>query len=258
MWQAVVGDSLKKQLEKTEQTEEKPTHERVEGLFGIGGEPGNGGHGGGGPANLTSWEGIVAAACFAEGTPVLMADGRRQTIETVKVDDRVMSVDGSPATVSRTTVRESNHWREIRYQVVGGKQSSDHIRRLRTTDEHYFWAVDREWTLAANLVAGDTLILSGGELGKVVSNKRFNVPLKVYNFDVEGTKSYFANDTLVYQECGGPDRDDRVTAWLRDLLEDWGKPRSLLSLPGGDPPGSELIIPRAKPAIEGTRQRRPL
>ncbi|MBW2107248.1 MAG: hypothetical protein JRI36_01100, partial [Deltaproteobacteria bacterium] len=244
------------------QTKKKATHEHYEGLFGTGGVPGNGGHGGAGPANLTSWEGIVAAACFAEGTPVLMSDGGQRPIESVVAGDKVMAVDGTPATVIRTTVRESNHWREILYRVIGGKAHRDPVRRLRTTDEHPFWVMGREWITASGLNVGDILALSQDGFGEIISSRRFDVPVKVYNFDVEGAKSYFANGALVYQGCGGPRENDRVTVWLRNILKHWGDDgRFVLSGPAGDSPGPEpgkTIVPRVIPGADLARQRRPL
>ncbi len=258
LWEAIVGDSLKKLLEKTEQTETKPTWEKEEGLFGVGGEPGNGTGGpeGEGPKSLTSWEEIVKAACFAEGTPILMADGGQQPIESLTRGDRVMGPDGVPATVSRTTVRESDHWREIRYRALGQNGGDSGLLRLRTTDEHQFWVAGKEWVSAGRIAAGDTLVLSGGELGEVVSTQRFDESVKVYNFDVEGVRSYFANGALVFQECGSAGKEHPVTVWLRGILRSGSKNPAVVARPPGA--ASKERVPRAVSGIEVENQRRPL
>ena len=102
------------------------------------------------------------------------------------------------------------------------------------------------------------VILADGSLGEIVSSRRFDETLKVYNFDVERTKSYFANGALVYQECGGPGRDDLVTAWLRGILKDWGESRSILALPGGDPPEPVGNHKTVSTGNDMASQRRPL
>ena len=164
-------------------------------------------------------------ACFAAGTPVNMADGSRQIIETLKVGDRVLSLDGSSAPVTRTYIRETDHIREIRYRVREETVSNPTdgqghviVRRLKTTDEHLFWVQGREWMPARRIRAGDSIVLANGVKAEVIGSERFERKAVVYNFDVEGFKSYFANDALVYQECGG-DPDDAVIAWMRRYLK---------------------------------------
>jgi len=174
--------------------------------------------------------------CFTAGTPIRMSDGSQQTIETVKVGDMVMALDGSPARVSRTYVRESDHMREIRYRVTGssGLNAVDSlpqadIRRLETTDEHLFWVEGNEWMPAFRTNTGDIIILADGKKAELLSSERFELPTIVYNFDVEGYESYFANDAFVYQECGGRP-DDPVSNWIRQFLGNWGEPESKLRL----------------------------
>ena len=61
-------------------------------------------------------------------------------------------------------------------------------------------------------------MLGKGVNAEVIGSERFEREAVVYNFDVEGFKSYFANDALVYQECGG-DPDDAVNSWMRQYLK---------------------------------------
>ena len=57
-----------------------------------------------------------------------------------------------------------------------------------------------------------------GVKAEVIGSKRLKRKAIVYNCDVEGFKSYFANEALVYQECGDYP-DDAVIAWTRWYLK---------------------------------------
>lgn len=127
-----------------------------------------------------------------------------------------MTFDGKKAPVSRVKTRQGEHIRELRYRHLEG----DHLmRRLRTTDEHQYWVMNRNrWLLAKDLEAGDRLMLPDGEKAEIYETIRYPVKAKVYNLDVAGYETYFANGVLVYQDCGGQTTDrvnERLQAYLR-------------------------------------------
>jgi hypothetical protein len=167
-----------------------------------------------GPAITT---GTGGPGCFAAGTPILMADGTRRPIETIQPGDSVRGFDGTAAMVSRVKVREADHVRELRYR---DSAPEGRLRRLRTTDEHQYWVMNRDrWMPARDLQVGDRLMLPGGADAEIVETVRYPAGTAVYNFDVAGSESYFANDVLVYQECGGRTTagvDARLRAYLRE------------------------------------------
>ncbi|MCP3866752.1 MAG: hypothetical protein GY703_01370, partial [Gammaproteobacteria bacterium] len=196
-----------------------------------GGSTGGGGGGGGffssfgggggsgfcafcGPRIGTAYE---RDGCFAAGTPILMADGSRQAIESVLPGDMVATFDGGNARVKRVKVRDTDHLRELRFREIGGEQT---LRRITTTDEHRFWAMNRDrWLLAGDIQVGDRLMLVGGTEAVITATRRYSEETKVYNFDVVDYETYFANDVLVYQDCNGQTArrvDDRLRAWLQD------------------------------------------
>ncbi len=152
--------------------------------------------------------------CFAADTPVRMADGSVKPIQDVRKGDRVMSVDGTPAPVDRTYVRRVEAVRELRYRSEGGAAG---VRRLVTTDEHRFWVAGKGWTPARALSFGDELVLYGGVRGVVEANESIEQPSTVYNLDVAGYRSYFANDALVHQRCWAGE-NDLITWKLRQEL----------------------------------------
>jgi Pretoxin HINT domain len=74
---------------------------------------------------------------------------------------------------------------------------------IRTTGEHPFWVVNKGWTSAQHLQAGDLLFqLSGGWL-RVGSATWAQERATVYNFEVENTHSYFVGElgALVHNSC---------------------------------------------------------
>lgn len=87
------------------------------------------------------------------------------------------------------------------------------MRSLETTDEHLFWVEGKEWIPARKVEIGDNLIAPEGEPWKVVRNERFNRPVRVFNFDVEKYRTYFANGVLVHERCGTL-KDDPVKMML--------------------------------------------
>jgi hypothetical protein len=92
------------------------------------------------------------------------------------------------------------------------------LHRLRTTDEHQFYVVGRDaWVAASELTVGDTLLLPDGSTAELLETGRRSGSERVYNLVVADYESYFANDVLVYQECGGR-TTERVAERLRRHL----------------------------------------
>ncbi|MDX2441670.1 MAG: polymorphic toxin-type HINT domain-containing protein, partial [Desulfobacterales bacterium] len=170
-------------------------------------------------------------SCFAAGTPIQMADGNQQPIESIRPGDSVVSFDGTSALVSRIKKRETDHIRELRYKEI----QTGIVHRIRTTDEHQFWIMNHnDWALAADIRINDTILLSNGTTASVIETVRRPSSQIVYNFDVAGYQSYFANNVLVYQECGGQTADlinQRLRAFLEHLRSEQKISKAIL--PGG-------------------------
>ncbi len=153
--------------------------------------------------------------CFVEGTPILMADGSRKPIEKIALRDEVLTFNNTQGAVTRVYKRETDHLRELRYRNVKTGQ----LYRVETTDEHHFWLQNREnWVFAGELKVGDVLALPDGQFARIELTERRAIDTVVYNFDVEDYQSYYANDALVYQQCG-METDQTVT----EQLQSWQK-----------------------------------
>jgi hypothetical protein len=185
------------------------------GTGGGGYGPDSGG-GSGGPYRPNWDSGRGGPGCFAAGTPILMADGSRRPIETLMAGDRVRAFDGSTAAITRVKVRNSDHLRELRYR----SPETGLLHRLQTTDEHQFYVLgDDAWVAAGELAVGDTLLLPDTGAAALVETWRVPAASPVYNLVVADYESYFANDVLVYQECGGRTTEQVAERLRRHLAE---------------------------------------
>ena len=141
----------------------------------------------------------AASQCFVAGTPVLASD-ETIPIETVLAGMQVWAMDpetGEKAlkTVVRTFVNESD---ELIHVHTGAEE-------IICTPEHPFYVPAKGWTGAAQLRAGDILVLSNGSYVTVekIQHEILEDPVKVYNFEVEDFHTYFVGESsvLVHNDC---------------------------------------------------------
>ncbi|MEM7001669.1 MAG: Ig-like domain-containing protein [Pseudomonadota bacterium] len=185
----------------------------------IAGSDGNRGNGGRAPSGGGRFVGgFGGPGCFAEGTPVTLANGSRKAIETLQIGDLVETPLG-PRPIERTYQIESDHIRELRLRPIDEKGGS--LRLIRTTDEHLFWVDEQGWATAGDLRAGQILQLDDGVEAEIIETIRQNTPQTVFNIDVEQAHSFFANDALVYQKCGADMEAlaDAATEQIRLLVD---------------------------------------
>ena len=145
---------------------------------------------------------LAGGACFVAGTAVLTSEGLN-AIENLKAGDMVWAENpetGEKALkeVVQTFVRESD---ELVHIVVAGKQ-------ITTTPEHPFYVPRKGWTGAAQLRAGDILVLSNGKYVTVekVQHELLESPVTVYNFEVADFHTYYVGElsVLVHNACKAP------------------------------------------------------
>ena len=128
---------------------------------------------------------------FAAGTLVLSASGL-VPIEQIAVGQHVLSRNESsyadrPQAVTYTTSRQASGYQQL--VTEGGS--------YRVTGEHPVWLQGKGWTPAEQVQAGD--VLAGERLDSVVvSNQAVAQPLRVYNFSVGRTPSYFAGPVGIW------------------------------------------------------------
>ncbi|ACL03175.1 Fibronectin type III domain protein [Desulfatibacillum aliphaticivorans] len=135
--------------------------------------------------------------CFAQGTPVLMADGKEKPIELVGAGDNVMGFDGKPDRVRRKTKRRSPSLREMWVEMEDGL-----VQRIVTTDAHLFYTRENGWTKAREVEVNDILSRPGNLPAVVTRNRAIDKEADVYSLDVTRNRSFFAGGVLVHERCG--------------------------------------------------------
>ena len=181
-------------------------------------------------ALLARLQDSVDGTCFPAGTPIEMADGSSLPIEEVRASDWVMSFDSETMTkVPRQVVRvfrgETTEWFELDFEVDGVAKT------LTATPGHPFLKSDGTFAPIAELIDasgraeivlrdGNTVIAqarlvsysaeTAGQYEQAFSvASAGNVALApapidawaTYNFEVEGTHTYLAEQVCVHNRC---------------------------------------------------------
>ncbi|MBR0226233.1 MAG: hypothetical protein IJL92_09270, partial [Thermoguttaceae bacterium] len=139
--------------------------------------------------------------CFVAGTPVLMADGSRRAIETLRPGDLVLAADqlnpeSAPAPAKVVRFFDNGEKTVVRLRFEG--------QELVCTPEHPFYVLGKGWIRADGLVEGDLCLSAKGESVAFVSREELAEKRRVYNIEVEGAHTYFVGDNdgvLAHNVC---------------------------------------------------------
>ena len=133
-------------------------------------------------------------------------------IETIQKGDMVWAWDEETGDVALKEVVETyvNETDELIHVFINGEE-------IVTTPAHPFYSPVKGWTAAVHLRAGDILVLVNGEYVVVekVQHEILEVPVTVYNFQVEYYHTYYVTNSgvLVHNVC-----DTASSAKLRSNL----------------------------------------
>lgn len=138
--------------------------------------------------------------CFVAGTKVLMADGSKKNIEDVTSYDSLMTSDGPQEVMKRYVI-----------PYKGKLYAFNNSRNYFVTPTHPFmttegWkSLDPEGTQrespgiqVSKLEIGDNLVLHGDRYMTLTSLDSVSTSTTVYNFGVNGTHDFYADDYLVH------------------------------------------------------------
>ena len=147
----------------------------------------------------------AATSCansFTADTPVLMADGKEESIADVKVGDKVLATDPQTGrTEARPVVALIRH--SGKHTMVDLTLSDG--SKISTTDHHPFWdATTRTFTEAIDLRVGDQVLSDHGRTLTVSAEHIYDRSLTAYNLQIDGIHTYYAGGTpvLVHNSCG--------------------------------------------------------
>lgn len=137
--------------------------------------------------------GCNGSGCFLAGTMVETPEGPKD-IEKLRTGDTVLSAD-SWGNVREATITSTYRNFAREFLVING--------RLRVTATHPF-RVGSKWVDAGQLRVGDTLVNRAGKGEVVLSKRLIQKGVRVYNVEVAGDHTFFANGLLVHNKSGDP------------------------------------------------------
>ena len=131
---------------------------------------------------------------FLAGTTILMKNNLEKNIEQVKEGDVVLTrlSDNSPILVEAEVNKVSKRPVD-EYLVINGQ--------LKVTEAHVFFA-NGNWISARDLTTGDYLINTDNRKVSIKTIEKIENGVSVYNFEVEGYHTYFANGFYVHNFKG--------------------------------------------------------
>jgi RHS repeat-associated protein len=134
--------------------------------------------------------------CFAAGTEVATENGPK-AIEAIAVGDRVLSSTEEGAVSYRpvTRVFERNGAEEVALTFTDARGVG---AAIVTTPEHPFRVASGEWVVAGRLYIGDNVVTAEGGLATLSAALSLEKSGNVYNFEVEGTHSYFVGTAKLW------------------------------------------------------------
>ena len=133
----------------------------------------------------------IYTQCFVAGTMIETVDGQTP-IEVVKIGDIVKTYNTETNKVETSVVTETFvHPDNTNRLIINNK--------INTTPEHPFY-IGGEWVEAGNLKVGDELYHLDGTKHKITSIEIDTINQTVYNFEVEGTHTYFVEGYLVHNK----------------------------------------------------------
>lgn len=145
-------------------------------LEGFGASPGGGG------------------GCFLGPTLILMQDGTQKRIDQVKEGDfvqtRKSASDPTPVFAKVLSVSKNS---TDGYLIINGQ--------LKVTANHKIWVADT-WKQAGSIQIGDYLIDRRGNKIAVSSLEWQKGKAPVYNLEIEGYRTFFADSTYVHNQKG--------------------------------------------------------
>jgi hypothetical protein len=148
----------------------------------------------------------LRATCFIMGTGVLVEDPEKpglfskKVIEDVHDGDKVWTKreDDPDAPLELKVVTKTFRYTAYDLQTVSVEDQTGNVEVIHVTDAHPFYVEGLGWTGAADLLPGEHLVSSDGEILTVTANvdEPHLEGIAVFNFEVEGDHTYFVSDGI--------------------------------------------------------------
>jgi RHS repeat-associated protein len=157
--------------------------------------------------------------CSFDGhTPVLMADGRSEPIDQVKLGDKLVATDPESGVTTQRPVTALHLHQDVALTDVTVTDAHGRASTLHTTQNHRFW--DRTlhaWVHAGHLRVGDRLYTGAGDTETVTAVRSFIGRRTMYNLTVALSHTYYVLagpvPVLVHNICGDFELTDLGAGW---------------------------------------------
>ena len=130
--------------------------------------------------------------CFVKGTKISMADDSEKNIEEISIGDEVKSWN-------EVTDRYENNFVTKTYKHKVNESLLMLNNLIKTTTNHPFYS-NNQWVDAGDLKVGSEIVHISGEKHKIKNIQSIDNVKMVYNFEVENTHTYFAENYLVHNK----------------------------------------------------------
>ncbi len=131
--------------------------------------------------------------CLLSGSKITMAGNAKKNIEDVKIGDMVKSYDDKTGEITTSVVTSIHH--HPKEEMTDYYMIINNI--LKITPNHRIY-VNEEWTPAGKVKIDDYLQDIEGEKQRIFSIERIYEKVPTYNFEVNTTHSYYAEELLVH------------------------------------------------------------
>ena len=160
--------------------------------------------------------GMKNPKCFVAGTMILTAAGL-VAIESIKAGDRVISTNIDTFEIAEKTVVETyiRETVELVHLTINGEL-------IKTTSEHPFYVKDVGFVKAGELVVGNEVLDSSGNV-LVVEDSKVEItdePTKVYNFQVDDFHTYHVGKSGILVHNADYIKENRVPKDNETVLKD--------------------------------------
>ncbi len=135
--------------------------------------------------------------CFVAGTLIETPNGP-VPIESIEQGDIVFTRAQEEPSAPIVCGEVTRVFRNVTSLIMWVTMASGQV--LGMTPTHRVWTVEQEWMYAGALVAGDTFTTIDGEIAAVESVALDWTTTETYNFEVDGTFTYFADRVWVHND----------------------------------------------------------
>ncbi len=133
--------------------------------------------------------------CFVAGTVVDTAGGAK-AIECIGLGEQVVTRNQHRAGDANQLGMVTNVFKNIAPAIIWLAFATGET--LGTTAGHEVWTVERGWSFVADLSVGEHMVYIDGAALKIAQISLDPTPTVVYNLEVDGTFTYYANGVWVH------------------------------------------------------------